>query len=455
MNDINKKKILKYYQQLIKSLNKNENFIPILKNFKKTSIENEIQTFVSSYIQLKNVTTQNYHDIPPPSPEIKKYRKEKFYSILLFLVPFGILKTPKLSYVEDIVKNICCIWYEPDIKGVSENKSFSKCVKCERYKVYVKTYEEEEYLLTEYKNENDEVSNAHPIKELTINMILNLLNKVVCIEGCKITPCSNFVYSHIVTTDKTREHFYNLTEFIDISLKDFLMELNERMEDEDEYSENIPLAKKVYTQTINFMFVQILYALYCSKKILDFEHKDLHLGNIRIKIIDDENFDGFHFIFNEHNIYKFNKNFNFLVKIIDFGLSEINLYPIFNNTNDVEQKYLKQLNESKLKLEFIEKDFNKITHKDMTDVFGLISFFIKGDLYENYEVFDNIGEVDKTRIFDVNNEKNLPLDYVNEYFGKTSKFQPKSCLSKYLKNKNPKYTYMYNKNIKIHKILLK
>lgn len=337
-------KDLKQYKKILISLGNNSDYITHLKYFRNRNVKDQLIKVVNTIL---NNRILNF--------EVKvNHNNVDIFELILFfehknvLKNYGIVKEYNGLYIEDYLKTVKCIKFKPDMVW-SGGKKFKICVK--------ENGNETKKLLIQYYKINIIDLNDHK-RELFVHHLLNFLKNGVFENKVSLKICDNFVFSYKILTNKKKDKYYNLIEYIKKSARVFLKEENsgERL--------------------ICFM-IQILYAIYCSKHILGFNHNDLFIRNIRIQTIEDKDFDGLHFIFDTQTVFRFSKNCNFIVKIIDFGMSAIDFKPYYYKTRGKERTYLIDT------LKKVQIYFGKklmYTQQDYIDKLQMIALF-----YEAYK----------------------------------------------------------------------
>jgi hypothetical protein len=259
-------------------------------------------------------------------------------------------KTNKYTWLEDIVtdemkkkhylfRRSSLVMYE-EILRIFEKSSpctFSDSepgFRSER-EMYVCEHNKMEYLVSKFPLEEDEMGWGDSgyevlfvdetkkneiiriLREFVINKILNgLYDKYKYYRGVSFPICHNFVRSYYVTTDKNRENFYSVVENLD-EISDYLT-INLKTSFTKKAAEDL-------FEIVYYIVVQVLYALVCSHKLYKFKHHDLKLDNIMVTPITNKQFREMNLIFSDNVVLKFDDPPKFIVKIIDFDRSEINV----------------------------------------------------------------------------------------------------------------------------------
>lgn len=104
--------------------------------------------------------------------------------------------------------------------------------------------------------------------------------------------------------------------------------------DKDTY-DNLGYEKSMWLENLDYITIQVLFAMSCMQRIHGIQHNDLHFGNVMFKKLDDgTRFNGnvlgdadyFSYTIDDKKVYLPNKGY--IIKVIDFGFSTKYSHPI-------------------------------------------------------------------------------------------------------------------------------
>lgn len=153
------------------------------------------------------------------------------------------------------------------------------------------------------------------VRNFVSEALINLWIKKTIEEGI----CINFVLMHSTIVNNNSMQSYSFLELCDGDLVDFEKIMNRRL---------------TYDDYINIL-IQILYALYILKS-LSIIHYDMHFGNILIKKTND-NTETFKYVIDNREFTV--PNLGFIVKICDFGSSQMMINNISITPHEKEMIY--------------------------------------------------------------------------------------------------------------------
>jgi len=213
--------------------------------------------------------------------------------------------------VKDLFNKDDIVILQKKVRFGKGNVSLYTCKNTLRKYVVKKIEVSEEGLLVNFKNNMNEMMNSSH---------MNLLRPY----------CPNFVYTHYVTVDEVRkgtdQFYYLLMEHLKLEFDDRINELNLSKDD------------KLKMRFFKTFFIQLLFAKLCGN-LIKFTHQDLFIGNLMLEDLrDSEKPVTLTLRFNDPNsdkdVFQI-PNCEFILKIIDFGLSKIE-FPTKSNFENLK-----------------------------------------------------------------------------------------------------------------------
>jgi hypothetical protein len=231
--------------------------------------------------------------------------QNKPWAITTAIKPFDLIK-----------KGLCCNAFTPSTLGARIEKVLMKCVCCDKHKNVTGGL----MMLSKFFHDTTNLHSRQSMREIVVANTLNQLTKRYYYGPleCYLPICCNFMKSIHATTDFGHQNIYHFVDYFEESLCSFVDGVLEKVVDGYFDLDDLEMYLKI-------VIVQVIYALVCSKQICGFVHRDLHSENIMIQNFKDTDETTMTFVFSRDLTVQYRDYNMFLVKIIDFDESYIDL----------------------------------------------------------------------------------------------------------------------------------